>query len=127
MRLVLDTNILVSALLSPDSSAFQILSDVLDGKYMVFISEEIYAEYDDVLHREKFCFDEEMIQFLLMWFKKNAVWIEVAESDAFMPDEKDRIFYDIAKCCKAKLVTGNRKHYPVDERITSLWEFDKRG
>lgn len=123
MRLVLDTNILVSALLSPDSSAFRLLSDVLDGKYTALISKEIYAEYNDVLHREKFGFDEEDVQFLLLWFRKNAVWIEVTKSDVLMPDEKDRIFYDIAKCCKAKLVTGNRKHYPVDELVTSLWEF----
>lgn len=109
MRLVLDTNILVSALLSPDSSAFRLLSDVLDGKYTALISKEIYAEYNDVLHREKFGFDEEDVQFLLLWFRKNAVWIEVTKSDVLMPDEKDRIFYDIAKCCKAKLVTGNRK------------------
>lgn len=44
MRLVLDTNILVSALLSPDGSAFLFLADVPDGKYIVFISKEIYAE-----------------------------------------------------------------------------------
>lgn len=124
MRLVLETNIVVSALLSFDSAAFQLLADVLDGKYTVLISEEIYAEYDDVLHREKFGFDEDTIQFLLLWFKKNAVWIEVTKSDILMPDEKDRIFYDIAKCCKARLVTGNRKHYPVDELVTSLWEFE---
>lgn len=123
MTLVLDTNILVSAFLSPDSAAFRLLADVLDGKYTVLISKEIYAEYNDVLHREKFGFDEEDVQFLLLWFRENAVWIEVTKSDVLMPDEKDRIFYDIAKYCKAKLVTGNRKHYPVDELVTSLWEF----
>lgn len=39
--------------------------------------------------------------------------------------QKDRIFYDIAKCCKARLVTGNNKHYPVDELVTSLWELER--
>lgn len=122
MRIVVDTNIIVSALLSEDGTAFQVLSDVLDGKYEVFVSKEIYDEYDDVLHRDRFGFDEETIQFILEWFRKNAVWIEANKSDVPMPDEKDRVFYDVARCCKAKLLTGNNKHYPVDELVTSLWE-----
>lgn len=75
-----------------------------------------------MLHREKFCFDEDIITFLLTWFKQNAVWIEVIKSDIPMKDEKDRIFYDVARTCKARLVTGNLKHYPVDELVTALWE-----
>lgn len=122
MQLVIDTNIIVSALLSEDSKAFQVLSDALDGKYTVLISEEIFLEYHDVLHRDKFGFDEEIICFLLTWFKENAVWIEVSKSDIPMKDEKDRVFFDLAKSCKARLVTGNIKHYPVDELVTALWE-----
>lgn len=122
MRLVVDTNIIVSALLSSESKAFQLLSDVLDGKYIVLISEEIFKEYEDVLSRDKFGFDSDIINFLLSWFRENAVWVEVLESDAPMKDEKDRVFYDLAKSCKARLVTGNIKHYPVDELVTALWE-----
>lgn len=122
MRLVVDTNIIVSALLSSESKAFHLLSDVLDGKYIVLISEEIFKEYEDVLSRDKFGFDSDIINFLLNWFRENAVWVEVLESDAPMKDEKDRVFYDLAKSCKARLVTGNIKHYPVDELVTALWE-----
>ena len=122
MQLVIDTNIIVSALLSADSNAFKVLSDALDGKYTVLISEEIFQEYQDVLHREKFGFDEEIISFLLEWFKENAIWIEVSKSNIPMKDEKDRVFYDLANSCKARLVTGNIKHYPVDELVTALWE-----
>lgn len=122
MRLVVDTNIIVSALLSSESKAFQLLSDVLDGKYIVLISEEIFKEYEDVLSRDKFGFDSDIINFLLSWFRENAVWVEVSESDTPMKDEKDRVFYDFAKSCKARLVTGNIKHYPVDELVTALWE-----
>lgn len=125
MNLIIDTNIIVSALLSPDGKAFQLLSEVLDGKYTVFISREVYEEYDEVLHREKFGFDEEIILYILEWFRSNAVWVEVTKSSVSVPDEKDRIFYDIAKCCKARLVTGNNKHYPVDELVTSLWELER--
>ena len=122
MQLVIDTNIIVSALLSADSNAFKVLSDALDGKYTVLISEEIFQEYQDVLHREKFGFDEEIISFLLEWFKENSIWIEVSKSNIPMKDEKDIVFYDLANSCKARLVTGNIKHYPVDELVTALWE-----
>lgn len=122
MQLVIDTNIIVSALLSADSNAFKVLSDALDGKYTVLISEEIFQEYQDVLHHEKFGFDEEIFSFLLEWFKENAIWIEISKSNIPMKDEKDRVFYDLAKSCKARLVTGNIKHYPVDELVTALWE-----
>lgn len=124
MRLVIDTNIIVSALLSPDGTAFRFLSDVLDNKHEVIINEEIFREYDDVLHRERFGFDEEVISYILDWFRDNAIWIEVTKSQIPMLDEKDRIFYDAAKCTKSKLVTGNNRHYPVDEIVTSLWEFE---
>ena len=124
MRLVIDTNIIVSALLSPEGTAFQILLDVLDGKYEVLISKEIYEEYDEVLRRPKFNFDKDIIDYLLSWFRRNAIWIEVTKSDIAMPDEKDRIFFDVAKCCKARLLTGNNKHYPVDELVTALWEIE---
>lgn len=122
MRLVIDTNIIVSALLSPDGSAFKVISDVLDGKYTVFITEAIYKEYNDVLHRSKFGFDEDIIVYILSWFRANAIWIEPQESLEYMPDDNDRIFYNTAKCCKAKLLTGNIRHYPVDELVTQLWE-----
>ncbi|MCM1267829.1 MAG: putative toxin-antitoxin system toxin component, PIN family [Bacteroidales bacterium] len=124
MNLVLDTNIIVSALLSPDGSAFHLLSDVFDNKHTVFIDPEVYREYQDVLHREKFGFDEEIVTYILEWFKIHAIWVEVTKSTVPMPDEKDRAFYDIAKCCHAKLVTGNIRHYPVDEFVTPLRELD---
>ncbi|MCM1386420.1 MAG: putative toxin-antitoxin system toxin component, PIN family [Bacillus sp. (in: Bacteria)] len=122
MELIIDTNIIVSALLSPDGKAFQFLSEVFDGKYAVFISQEVYKEYEEVLHREKFAFDEDTIIYVLEWFKDNAIWVEVTSSTFPVSDEKDRIFYDIAKSCKIKLITGNTKHYPVDELVTSLGE-----
>jgi putative PIN family toxin of toxin-antitoxin system len=126
MKLVIDTNIIVSALLSPNGSAFRVLSDVLDGKYVVFVSEEIFREYEEVLYRDKFGFEEEIVAYILEWFKSNAIWVEVTKSAFAIPDEKDRIFFDVAKSCHARLITGNNKHYPVDELVTSLWEIKQK-
>jgi len=120
---VVDTNIIISALLSPEGTAFEFMSKVIDGQYIALVSEEIFREYEDVLRRDKFGLDEDIVDYILNWFIKNAVWIEPQKSCGPMPDEKDRAFYDVAKSCKARLVTGNFKHYPVDECVTALWEF----
>lgn len=43
-----------------------------------------------------------------------------------MPDERDQIFYDLAKGCKVRLITGNFKYYPVNyfHRIFFyVWKF----
>lgn len=93
MEVVIDTNIIISALLSPDHAAFTFLSDVLDGKF-------------------------------LSWFRHNAIWIEPKPTINKVLDEKDRIFYDTARCSGSKLVTGNFRHYPVEENITALWEIE---
>lgn len=122
MIVVIDTNIIVSALLSEDGKAFKFFSQVLDGKYDVVISKEIINEYSEVLTREKFGFPRKYVQYILDWFDENAIMIDIKKSDIMMIDEKDRIFYDVAKAYNAKLVTGNIKHFPVDEIVTSLKE-----
>ena len=121
--LVLDTNILVSALKNPNGKASKLLNEVLDGKYSVVCSEEIFKEYDEVLRRPHLELNIAYIDFILFWIRLNAEFIEPTPSDVEMTDESDRIFYDVARCRQARLVTGNLKHYPIAEFISSLDEF----
>lgn len=120
--LVIDTNILVAALLSKNGKAYQLLNDVLSGKYHVVCSSDIYDEYCDVLHREEFHIDPTYVDYILHWFAVYAEFIEPQKSTDKMIDEDDRIFYDTAKARKALLVTRNVKHYPVDEVVTLISE-----
>lgn len=64
MQVVIDTNIIVSALLNPRGACFVFFDRVFAGIYDVVASEEIILEYDNVLRREKFGFDEEDIEFI---------------------------------------------------------------
>ena len=59
IRAVIDTNVLVSALrtLNPDSPTIRIYYAILRGEILVLHSPEIIAEYEDVLHRDRFSFD----------------------------------------------------------------------
>jgi hypothetical protein len=64
---VFDTNVLVSSLLSKrsDSPTVILLDWVVDGDIVLLYNEEIVAEYEEVLHRPKFGFDEADIQTVL--------------------------------------------------------------
>ena len=61
---VIDTNVLVSALLSrnPDASTVQVFKALLSDKIIPVYNDEILAEYSDVLRRKKFNFPESTIQ-----------------------------------------------------------------
>ena len=124
-RIVIDTNVIISALLSDNGSAAQFIGDVFDGKYEVVVTESILEEYDEVMHRDRFQIDEDIIAFVMDWFRQNALFVEVDESDYpndEMPDPDDAVFYVTARCTGALLVTKNIKHYPVVEWRTMIWE-----
>ena len=124
-RVVIDTNVLISAMLSPSGTAARFMGDVFDGQYEVMITETILREYDNVMRRPQFRFDAEDISFVNTWFLENAVLVEVDEADyprSELPDQKDAAFYVAARCTGALLVTGNIKHYPVTEWRTMIWE-----
>ena len=125
MRIVIDTNILVAAFLNPEGYSAAFLEKVFGNHYEVVITESILREYEDVLSRPQFGFHQDDVSILLAWFRQNAYLVEVDESDypyAEMPDPKDAPFYVAARATKSRLVTGNIKHYPVEEMRTMLWE-----
>ncbi len=115
---VIDTNIIVSALLAQDrqrSVPFAILESVFLGKLTPVLSKEIMAEYVSVLNREKFGFNQELVKTILEELKMQGVWVTPNKTKKVLPDPKDVCFYeaaviyeDIGVC----LVTGNMRHYP---------------
>lgn len=124
-RIVIDTNVIISALISPNGNAAKFMGDVFDEKYEVVITESILDEYKDVMHRPKFMIDEDIIQFIINWLTDHALFVEVDENDypkEEMPDTDDAVFYIAARCTGSLLVTKNIKHYPVTEWRTMIWE-----
>ena len=65
MNVVLDTNVLVSAMLSPWRKAYSILQAVVFGDYQMVFDSRIMDEYENVLRYEKFKFDENDIEAIL--------------------------------------------------------------
>lgn len=112
---VLDTNVLVSALLSKsaDSTISQLINAVTEQKLTPLYHPEIIAEYEEVLSRDRFPFLPEAREALINRIKHIGIDSERIPFDAIMPDEDDRVFYEVALSKDdAYLVTGNQKHFP---------------
>ena len=121
---VIDTNVLVSAMLSKhvDAATVQIVDKVFCGEIVPLISEKIMAEYEEVLHRPKFRFPEEIICRLLGSVRQNGIDIDPIMTGEVLPDPKDLVFYEVAMTKQdesAYLVTGNLKHFPIKSFIVT--------
>ena len=125
---VLDTNVLVSALwrnLMQGKPAL-LLDLCMERHYGVVYTQAILDEYAAVLARPKFGFAPNDVRGLLDFFEFQALDADPLFDSLARPqcaDADDQKFYDTATCCDALLVTGNKKHYPEDERVLSPAEF----
>lgn len=115
---VIDTNVIVSALLAIDnqqSIPLSIVAAVFAGKITPILSPNIMDEYRDVLAREKFGFDQRKIELFLSELKTQSVFVNPPTTHKTLPDLKDLCFYEAANVYKdvgGLLVTGNIKHFP---------------
>ena len=71
---VLDTNVVVSALFNISSVPGMILQEALAGRVIPLLHEDILDEYNDVLHRPKFKFDRRDIEIALTGLIKVSFW-----------------------------------------------------
>ncbi len=121
---VIDTNVFISALLSKNKNAatVRVLEAMFDGKIIPLYHKEILAEYNEVLHRSKFHFKEEMIQIVINAVKQYGVEVFPQPTGEVLVDMDDLIFYEVAMEKReddAYLVTGKQKHYPIRDFIVT--------
>ena len=112
---VIDTNVLVSALLTShaDSATVMVMNAVSNGDVIPMYNKEILKEYEEVLSRKKFHFSKSLIKQYLKFFSNVGIASERVHSMEDLPDPKDVVFYDVALSKEdAFLVTGNTKHFP---------------
>lgn len=121
---VIDTNVLLSALLSKNENAatVRVLDAVFEGKIIPLYHRDILAEYDEVLHREKFHLQEKLIQIVLEAIRQYGIEVFPQPTGAVLIDMDDLVFYEVAmekRDDDAYLVTGNQKHYPFKDFIVT--------
>jgi putative PIN family toxin of toxin-antitoxin system len=114
MKVVIDTNVLVSALLKPHSKPAIILNLVISGKHIPCFDSRIFDEYERVLSRKKFGFDASLVDLFLHYLEKAGIFVTPAHSIFSLPDPFDIPFYEVAISTNAVIITGNKKHFPVD-------------
>jgi predicted nucleic acid-binding protein len=122
-NIVFDTNVLISALLTPGGTPDRADQLAIVGDKQICYCSQNLAENQTVLSRPKFRIDGAVSQRLLEKLVGQGVNAEPTVSAVPMPDETDRIFYDTARCCGALLLTGNGKHYPKEPFILTPAEF----
>lgn len=115
-RLVLDTNVLVSGVLSPYGPPGQIVDLVVAAQIQLVVEPRVLAEYADVLHRPELRLDADRIALLLQEIKRRALNLVVGPWRHPLPDPDDEPFLSLADAAFCPLVTGNLRHYPPASR-----------
>jgi len=122
---VIDTNVLVSALITRNENAptVKILKYLSQNKIVPVYSSEIVKEYYEALRREKFKLSEEIVLAIVKDIVNNGLEVrDIVEVKEEMPDPTDVIFYAVTLATRDKdtfLVTGNGKHFPAKSFIVT--------
>ena len=124
---VIDTNVLVSALLSrmdTVSAPTKIVEYLYQGQFIPVYNNEILEEYSDVLNRAKFHFHPSNVETLISQIKKMGIHADKISSGEKFIDLDDAVFFEVAFSHRKTnentyLVTGNIKHFPMKPFVVS--------
>lgn len=125
IRVVIDTNILVSALLTPNGNPAKVLDYVINGAIVLCYDSRLLAEYLEVLHRPKFGLDRKSVSQVIDFFVYSGISIIPIPLTVNFEDPDDKKFYEVAVSSNAFLVTGNMKHFPEEPLVVTLADFLK--
>jgi len=122
LRLVLDTNVLISAALKPSGRQAQVMELVAFRAVEMCVSEAVLAEYREVFSRPKFSnIDPKDVSRLLNLIEAEATMVTPTEKLAISKHDSDNRFYECADAATADyIVTGNNKHFTKPHNNTRI-------
>ena len=121
IRVVLDTNVLVSANLSEEGLETLVVSLALNRKIQLHVSEPILQEYERVLRYPRLKFEAKEVARFLARLRRSSVLVMSTRTLSASPDEADNRFLECAEAARADfLVTGNKKHFPKRWKTTEV-------
>src|SRR5262249_21374440 len=121
LRLVVDTNIVVSAALKPDGLQRTVLLLAITKPARLYVSNAILTEYQAVLSRPEFQIRNGLRQQLLDLLKKRAYLVNPVRRIQEANDPEDNKFIECADTARADyLVTGNGRHFPKFSNNTKI-------
>lgn len=120
---VIDTNVLVSAMLNWCSVPGRIVFYAFSGMIIPLFNDDILQEYRTVLLREKFHLSEDIVDDVIQAFEESGNSVEAEKLDLLFDDPKDIVFYEVVmqkrKEEDAYLITGNTRHFPQESFIVT--------
>ena len=117
MKVVLDTNVVVSGLLHAGGNPGQILTLALSGAVTVCLDERILTEYREVLARPRLKLHPGRVAEVLAKLETDGIHITAAKQKWNLPDADDEVFLAVCFTAAAQhLVTGNIRDYPPAQR-----------
>lgn len=120
-RIILDTNVLVSAMLAPRGNESLALRLALTGRCEIGVSTAILNEYREVLERPRFKVPKGKINALFSQLEVQARLVQPLHTVATSPDEPDNRFLECAETFDAEfLITGNKRHFPKTWKRTKI-------
>jgi uncharacterized protein len=121
LRLVLDTNILVSAAIKPDSLQRTAFLLAITKPARLYVSEPILAEYAAVLARPELSIRKGLRLQLLQLIRNHAHVVAPVRPIEAASNPDDNIFLECADASRADfLITGNRRHFPAFWKNTKI-------
>jgi putative PIN family toxin of toxin-antitoxin system len=112
---VLDTNVLVSGLLSPFGPPGEIVRMVSAGTIRLCVDARLLTEYEQVLLRPRFGLDPDSVAALVDYIDATGYKAASVPLGMRLPDPDDEAFLEVAIACGAEyLVTGNLAHFPLE-------------
>ena len=116
MKVVLDTNVVVSGLLTHHGVCARIIDRMRTGAFQLCVNGAIAAEYAEVLCRPELSIPAGATSDFLDFVRHRAQRVDAALLTVALPDEADRAFLEVAAAAEALLVTGNIRHFPKNVR-----------
>jgi len=116
VKVVLDTNSLVSALITPAGPCGHILRLLVEDILLLCMDERILREYETVLPRPRFEIDPQDVAETLELIREIGEVFAALPLPGVLPHEDDRAFIEVAVAAEAVLITGNKRHYPKRTR-----------
>ena len=113
LRLVLDTNVVVSAALKPNGLPRTVLLLAITKPASLYVTDPILAEYREVLMRPELKIRRDLRQQLLQLLRSRSRLVRVVRQLRITSDPEDDKFLECADAARADyLITGNQRHFP---------------
>lgn len=110
-HIVLDTNVLVSGLLSPYGAPARVLDLVIRGNVIIVLDGRIFSEYADVMRRDRFSFPEDAVNEIITFIEREGIFISPVPLTCTVPDPGDLPFIEVSRHADVPVVTGNLRHF----------------